>query len=172
MYARRDPIRRLDGGEYSYVGANPVSVADPWGLDGVWVYLWTSNTAVGHAALVTDDGRVVISSYPTVLGGNQIFSGEDWCDHDGYAPDVMYHIWNADEQAIKDWAGKWGDTGWWLWDHCVDKVLHALEAGGLGSIAEEMEPGLPWDAVQLLKDALEESGYTPQSHPIGKTECD
>ncbi len=77
MYGRRDPIPRVDGNAYSYVGGNPASAVDPWGLLKVFIWNGHGGNPFGHASLMTEGGTYVsFNSYGDDSGWFSSYDGD------------------------------------------------------------------------------------------------
>ncbi len=68
-FLKEDPIGFAGGVNfYAYVNNSPVSYADPFGLQDVYVVVWNSElmgNSVGHVAIVDMNGNTILSQFPT-----------------------------------------------------------------------------------------------------------
>ena len=159
MYARRDPIRRLDGGEYNYVGGNPLSAADPWGL--AWVYIWDKDgpggSKVGHAAISSEDRTEYLSYSPDWGPGDHQFKSweEDIEHYKGHGPDQVFHIEGVSEASLKIFIKSYKDynSKWMPGNNCVDSVLEALDYAG-SSFLHEYFDKIHWGGISHPSDLV------------------
>jgi len=183
-----DPIG-LNGGisTYAYVGNDPLSHIDPFGLAdvNVWAYRGSTGEGWGHASLSLDDGQY-ISWWPQLNGrdppDSDIYeapanidqtSDGDFEGEDGMSPTTVIHLDNLDENAISNWWANFKKSHKWktFSQNCSTTVAEALEAGGADKHLIGYPKPLYWTPadVQAYAEALKTAGsgqiiYTPREH--------
>jgi len=187
-YLQSDPIG-LNGGisTYAYVGNDPLSHIDPFGLAdvNVWAYRGSTGEGWGHASLSLDDGQY-ISWWPQLNGrdppDSDIYeapanidqtSDGDFEGEDGMSPTTVIHLDNLDENAISNWWANFKKSHKWktFSQNCSTTVAEALEAGGADKHLIGYPKPLYWTPadVQAYAEALKTAGsgqiiYTPREH--------
>jgi RHS repeat-associated protein len=161
VYARADPRPPAWYDAFAYSRGSPVAFADPSGL--AWVYIWDegeeNDSTFGHAAIESEDGSEYLSAYPLF----QYFTkGEDVSTHNDNEADHVFHIADADEDALKKFIrerkSSW--SPWSISNNCVDAVVEALDAAkGSNSLSSSVSDQTLFAQPQDLYDALTKFGY-------------
>jgi len=142
-FVSEDPLQLAAGpNSYAYVGGNPVSYIDPYGLRDVDVYIWRAEGfSVGHV-MVTEAGstQVILSQFPgngLPVGPNETKSFPDTLDAEGRSASEVWRINVPNDAAFDAAAARERALEYWTASpsnestQCSIAASRALRAGGV-----------------------------------------